>query len=83
MPQLAEPLYTAEDYLALERAADHKSEPVNGRIYAMTGASMPHNQIVLNVSAEIRARLRGGPAVFLQMTCESRWPGQGCIHTPT
>jgi Uma2 family endonuclease len=61
MPRLAEPLYTAEEYLALERSADHKSELVNGRIYAMTGASMPHNQIVLNVSAELRARLRGGP----------------------
>jgi hypothetical protein len=32
MSQLAERVYTAEEYLALEREADHKSELVNGRI---------------------------------------------------
>jgi Uma2 family endonuclease len=65
MSQLAERVYTAKEYLALERAADHKSELVNGRIYAMAGASVPHNLIVLNLSAEIRARLRGGPCSVL------------------
>ena len=65
MSQLAERVYTATEYLALERAAEHKSEFVNGRIYAMTGASFPHNLIVLNLSAEIRARLRGGPCSVL------------------
>lgn len=61
MTLLAERVHSAEEYLALERASDHKSELVDGRIYATTGASMPHNQIVLNVSAELRARLRGRP----------------------
>lgn len=60
MSQLAERVYTAEEYLALEREAAHKSEFVNGRIYAMTGASLAHARIVLNLAAEIRARLRGG-----------------------
>jgi Uma2 family endonuclease len=61
MSQLAERVYTATEYLALERAAEHKSELVNGRIYAMAGASLEHIQIVGNLFAEIRARLRGRP----------------------
>jgi Uma2 family endonuclease len=61
MPPLAQPVYTAEEYLRLERAADHKSELVNGRIYAMSGASRRHNLIVGNIFAEVRAQLRGRP----------------------
>src|SRR5215213_8042626 len=61
MSRLAERVYTATEYLALERAAETKNELVNGRIYAMTGASLAHNLIVLNLAAEIRGRLRGGP----------------------
>lgn len=61
MPRLAEPLYSAEEYLALERAADHKSELVNGRIYAMSGASMQHTRIVRNLVINIGNRLSGGP----------------------
>jgi Uma2 family endonuclease len=61
MSQLAEPLYTAEAYLALERAADHKSELVNGRIYAMSGASMQHMRIVRNLVINLGNRLSGGP----------------------
>jgi len=59
MSSLAEPLYTAEEYLALERAADHKSEFINGRVYAMAGASRSHVLITTNVAGELRSRLRG------------------------
>lgn len=59
MSPLAQPRYTPEEYLRLERAADHKSELINGRIYAMAGASRRHNLIVGNVFAELRAQLRG------------------------
>jgi Uma2 family endonuclease len=66
MTPLVERVYTAKEYLALERAAEHKSELVNGRIYAMTGASVPHNFIAGNIFAEIRAQLRGRPcSVFV------------------
>ena len=53
--------YTPEEYLALERNAEFKSEYIEGRIVAMTGASEPHVTIAGNVVAELRARLRGGP----------------------
>jgi Uma2 family endonuclease len=60
MSTRAERLYTADEYLVIERASDHKSELVNGRIYAMTGASIPHNVITGNIFGELRNRLRGG-----------------------
>lgn len=51
--------YTPEEYLALERHAEFKSEYIDGRIVAMTGASAPHNLIAGSVHAELRARFRG------------------------
>ena len=59
MPPIAHPLVTPTAYLTQERASSGKSEFVNGRIYAMAGASRPHNLIVGNTFAEIRAQLRG------------------------
>lgn len=61
MSPLAQPRYTPERYLALERTAEHRSELINGQIYAMSGASRRHNLIVLNVGGELRTRLRGRP----------------------
>lgn len=34
-----------EEYLALEREAEYKSEYLNGGVFAMTGASRKHNLI--------------------------------------
>jgi len=57
----AERLYTPEEYLALERAAETKSEYFDGRIFAMSGATEDHNLIAGNVFAEIRGQLKGRP----------------------
>ena len=42
------PRYTPEEYLALERAADFKSEYFDGQIFAMAGASPEHSAIVFS-----------------------------------
>jgi Uma2 family endonuclease len=49
-----------EEYLVRERAAEYKSEYVDGEIRAVTGASPNHGRIVLNVGAALHAQLRGG-----------------------
>lgn len=59
MPQLAEQFITAADYLALERQAETKSEYLNGRIYAMSGASRSHNRITFNLARRIGNQLGG------------------------
>ncbi|HSU15029.1 Uma2 family endonuclease [Longimicrobium sp.] len=61
MSPLVQPVYTPDEYLRLERSAGHRSEFVNGRIYAMGGASHAHNLIVFNLAREIGAQLRGRP----------------------
>jgi len=50
-----------EDYLRLEAASPIKSEFVAGNIYAMTGASLRHNVIALNIATLLRTHLRGSP----------------------
>jgi Uma2 family endonuclease len=62
----AEPLLKTEyitdaEYIAMEIASDVKHEYFNGEIYAMAGASAPHNDIAMSLGGEIRAQLRGIP----------------------
>ncbi|MGZ8219469.1 Uma2 family endonuclease [Methylomagnum sp.] len=58
---LAEYVYSPAEYLALERAAEYKSEYVDGHIYAMTGASREHGLIAFNIAGELRNLLRDRP----------------------
>ncbi|KQS33429.1 Uma2 family endonuclease [Dyadobacter sp. Leaf189] len=52
-------MYSAEEYLELERAADYKSEYYRGEIFAMAGAGRNHNRIKENLSIEIGSFLKG------------------------
>lgn len=61
MPPIADPRSTPEEYLVRERRAQYRSEYVDGRVYAMAGASRAHNLVAGNVFAELRAQLRGKP----------------------
>ena len=57
---------TPEEYLAIERQAQCKSEYFEGEIFAMSGASPEHNQIAANVLAEIHTQLKKRPCrVFM------------------
>jgi Uma2 family endonuclease len=56
--------YTPEQYLAMERKAEFKSEYDDGFITAMSGASRPHNLISANVSRQIGNQLE-------QRSCET------------
>jgi len=54
----AKPYTTPEEYLEIERAAEYKSQYYQGEMFAMAGASEPHNMLALNVMGEIRQQLR-------------------------
>lgn len=58
MSRQAKAYVTPEEYLSLERGAEHKSEYYDGEIFAMTGASKEHNLITVNVASELRAQLK-------------------------
>jgi Uma2 family endonuclease len=55
------PRLTAAQYLALERRATIKSEFLDGRMVAMSGASREHNLIAMNLSREISTQLKDRP----------------------
>ena len=54
-------LLSVEEYLQQERAAEFKSEYVNGQIMAMAGASISHNTLAGNVFASLHTQLRTRP----------------------
>jgi Uma2 family endonuclease len=56
-----QPRYTPEEYLALERKAEYRSEYFAGEIFAMSGASEHHNLIVGNVFAALHTQFRNRP----------------------
>ena len=61
MSQPAEQFITPAEYLAFERTADTKSEYLNGRIYAMSGASRNHNRITISLAATLHLQLKRKP----------------------
>jgi len=59
--QAAHTLLTPDEYLAIERLAETKSEYHSGEVFAMAGGSAPHAEVAANFIGELRARSKGGP----------------------
>lgn len=53
MSALAKPRVSPEEYLALEREAEYKSQYFNGEVLAMAGGSYYHNIITGNIIREL------------------------------
>ena len=50
---------TEQDYLALERAAEFKSEFVDGEMYAMSGGTSRHSYLAMKLGFELMGQLKG------------------------
>ena len=61
MSTLSKPHLTPEQYLEIERKAEFKSEYYQGEMFAMSGARVPHLQIVSNTMGELHQQLRNRP----------------------
>ncbi|BDI28671.1 hypothetical protein CCAX7_007220 [Capsulimonas corticalis] len=61
MATQARRLHTPDEYLSMERQAEVRSEYIRGEIFAMSGASLQHTDITLNVGSELRMQLKGKP----------------------
>jgi Uma2 family endonuclease len=59
------PKLTPAQYLAIERKAAFKSEYFNGEMFAMAGASYPHNRVKDNLARHAGNQLNGGPCVVV------------------
>ena len=53
--------WTQEEYLAREQRTPTRNEFLDGEIYAMAGATLRHNVIMMNAGAALHALLRGKP----------------------
>jgi Uma2 family endonuclease len=54
----SQPLYSIEEYLALERASEERHEYIDGYIYAMAGESGEHGDICTNLGGILYSQLR-------------------------
>jgi Uma2 family endonuclease len=66
--------YTPEEYLALERAAEYKSEYFRGEIFAMAGAKLAHNLIAINLIQSLGNALREGNCRVLSSDMRTKCP---------
>ena len=82
MSALAQTRYTPEQYLEIDRKAEHRSEYVNGEILAMAGASRVHNRITLNIGAALTAQLRGSPCEPFTSDLRVKSPATGSFFFP-
>jgi Uma2 family endonuclease len=59
-------LLTPQEYLEWEEQQPIKYEYINGEVFAMTGGTLPHNSIALNLASALKTHLRGkGCKVFM------------------
>ncbi|RUS93607.1 hypothetical protein DSM106972_095970 [Dulcicalothrix desertica PCC 7102] len=55
-----------QEYLSWEEQQPIKYEYVNGEVFAMTGRTLPHNSVALNLASALKNHLRGkGCKVFM------------------
>ena len=53
------PPLTEEEYLTLDRAAECKSEFVDGHMYAMSGGTLRHSSLAVRLMSELSLQLMG------------------------
>ena len=65
-------LVSAEEYLAMERAATERHEFIDGYVYQMAGESLEHSTINANLVAALVAALKGKPCRALSPNMKVR-----------
>lgn len=70
------------DYLARDNASQQRHEYVGGRIHAMTGGSMRHNRIALNIALWLSSRLDGSPCQVFINDMKLHVQAADCVYYP-
>ena len=65
-------LYTIGQYLDMERAAEERHEFVDGHLYTMSGETLSHSRICINLAVSIGSQLRGKPCEALSPNMKVR-----------
>jgi Uma2 family endonuclease len=82
MSALPKVYLTPQEYLALERKSNHKSEYWGGEIFAMAGASERHNLVATNVIVTLGTQLRGRNCRVYPSDMRVRVPATGLYTYP-
>ena len=73
---------TPEEYLALERKAEYKSEYFQGEMFALAGATSEHNTIAGNIFGKLRQQLKAKPCRAYISDMRVRIPVTGLYTYP-
>ena len=73
---------TPEEYLAIERKAEYKSEYCNGEMVAMSGATRKHNVIAGNIHTELNQQLKNRQCEAYISDMRVRIPATGLYTYP-
>ena len=74
--------YSPEEYLALERAAEFRSEYIDGAIFAMAGESLNHGRIKADLVTILGNQLRGKNCESFTSDTKVRTPGINMFGYP-
>jgi Uma2 family endonuclease len=75
-------LLSAEEYLAMERVADHRSEYFAGEVFAMAGGSEQHITIVSNLTYLFVSQFKGRPCKVYSSDMKVRVKATGLFTYP-
>lgn len=73
---------TPQEYLEWEERQDIKYEYINGEVFAMTGGTIPHNDIALNLASALKYHLRGKGCKVLMADAKLGVSENGPFHYP-
>src|SRR6266496_2884393 len=73
---------TPEQYLDIERKAEFRSEYYQGEMFAMAGATDPHNLITMSVVGELYQQLRKRPCFMYSHDMRLRVSASGLYTYP-
>jgi Uma2 family endonuclease len=71
-----------QDYLEWEADQETKHAYVDGEVFAMTGGTIPHNQIALNLASALKAQLRGKGCLVVMADVKVEISRNGPYHYP-
>lgn len=71
-----------QEYLEWEQSQDIKYEYLNGEVFAMTGGTLPHNAIALNLASALKSHLRGSSCRAFMADAKVAVSENGPFHYP-
>ena len=77
------PKITPAEYLAADRSADHRSEYVDGEMFARSGGSRVHAALISRVAREFEDALEESPCEVTVTDLRLQVSQEGAIFIPT